>query len=363
MKWEIKAQGEPAGEADIYINDFIGDWIDSHWDFGVTSKGFLDELNRLPESIKNVRLHITSPGGDVSAANHIANIIRDQQTTKGRTFEALIEGAAWSAATIITSACNPTRIADNGLMMIHNPWTIVLGDAAELRKQADVMDKFRDSIVAAYQWKTPLEEKEIIEMMDSEFWMDADEAIEFGFADSKIEGFRAAAALDAAMLAKAPKIPEEYQERVNALIKPAPTAVVIPVAAAPDAGAIAAKIIEDTRAAALEITELCKAAGVADQAGDFLAGGKTPDEVRERLKDAGEIRSACVAARLPDRANRYIKAGFALDEVRADLLEILKARDIDIDNKLPTTERSAALPSLNVSAIYARLRQPLFAKK
>ena len=349
MKWEIKAQGE--AEADIYINDFIGDWIDSHWDFGVTSKGFLEELNRLPESVKNVRLHINSPGGDVSAANHIANIIRDQQANKGRVFEALIEGAAWSAATIITSACNPTKIADNGLMMIHNPWTIVLGDAAELRKQADVMDKFRASIIAAYQWKTPLEENEIIEMMDSEFWMDADEAIEFGFADSKIEGFRAAASFDADMLARAPAIPEEYRERVNALIKAAPAAIVIPVAAA----AAAEIVVENLRAAALAITELCKAAGVAEMAGDFIAAGKTPDEVRAHLKDAGEIRSACVAAKLPDRANRYIKAGFSLDETRADLLEIVNAQHIEINNKLPVTERSAeAVKLLTNAELYAQ---------
>jgi ATP-dependent protease ClpP protease subunit len=103
MQWQIKAQAEGT-EADIYINDFIGDWIDDYWGFGVTSRAFLKQLQELSESVKTVRLHLNTPGGDVVAATHIANLMRDQREHKGRAFEVLIEGAAWSAGTIITSA-------------------------------------------------------------------------------------------------------------------------------------------------------------------------------------------------------------------------------------------------------------------
>lgn len=134
MKWELKNQADGAS-ADIYINDFIGDWIDDFFGFGITAKQFIDELQNLPDSVRTLRLHINSPGGDAMAAHHIANTLRDQQAHKGRRVEVLIEGAAWSAATIITSAGKPTKIADNAIVMIHNPWSSLAGDASEMLRQ------------------------------------------------------------------------------------------------------------------------------------------------------------------------------------------------------------------------------------
>lgn len=373
MKYEIKAQAD-GQSADIYINDFIGDWIDDYWGLGVTSKSFIRELQDLPESVKTVRLHINSPGGDVVSATHIANTIRDQQAHRGRVFEGLIEGAAWSAATIITSATKPTKIADNALMMAHNPWTITLGNASELRKAAETMDKYRDSMVAAYQWKSPLSAEDLIALMDAETWMDANDAITNGFADEKIAGVSAAAFIDEKYFAKLPKIPEQYQARVQALLKPAQSAqpqTDQPAPTTTDApplekgGTGGFDIIDVTpeviRAEAAAIVKLCNEHGLPEMAAEFLAKGTRQSDVEKRFAHAGEIKARCAAANMKDRAAKFIGADMTPDEVSAALIKITQASDPgEIDNTVrpeTTAANGNGKPTLDVRAINARYRE------
>lgn len=379
MNYEIKAQADPS-VADIFINDIIGDWIDDYFGFGVTSKAFIKDVQDLPEAVKTIRLHINSPGGDVMAASHIANTLRDQRANKHRKVEVLIEGAAWSAATIITSAGQPTLIADNALMMVHDPWSITLGNAREMRKEAEVLDKFRDTIVAAYRWKSPLSVEALVALMEADTWMDADEAVANGFADGKIAGASsAAAAIDDKIFAKLPAVPEKYQARVQALLKPraekpepepAPEPEPSPQPPAPEpepAPPPAPAQSPEAMVAAAEkrvrdIVELCAKAGVPAAAASFIDKGLSAEEVAAKLADAEKIRARCVAAKLPDRADRYISAGLSLGEVSAELLDVMLARQAgEIDNKL-TPEGERRLPadrpkSETSSEIYARRRK------
>lgn len=354
--YEILAQ---AGEevADIFIVDFIGDWIDDMWGFGVTAKSFLEELQNLPESVKHIQVHVNSPGGDVISANHIANMLRDQQR-RGRKVEVLIEGAAWSSATIITSAGNPTRIADNGLVFVHNPWSIIVGNAEEMRKEADTLDRFRDTIVATYRWKSPVSVEDLMALMDADTWMDADEAIANGFADEKIEGFSAAAALDVSCLAKLPPIPDKYKARVQALIRtePSPSPEPAPVSSTPavDPEAIRAQAFEEASRTARQIYDLCAKAGVPDAASEYLNRGLTVDRVKEILADAPAIRDACAAARLPDRTSGYIRAGLNLKEVRSELFDVLRLRQgPEIDNKLGIESASRSNKDIDYKEIFS----------
>ena len=71
----------------------------------------------------------------------------------------------------------------NSMMMIHNPLTWMGGNANDMREMADVLDKIRDSIVSAYQAKTGMEPEAIIELLDAETWLTAQEAVDYGFAD------------------------------------------------------------------------------------------------------------------------------------------------------------------------------------
>jgi len=361
--WNIKAEGDKPSSIDVYIDDFIGDWIAGMLGFGITAKEFVTALNAAPDSVKTARVHINSPGGDVMAATQIANTFRDLKARKGWYVEMLIEGVAASAATLITSAGDVVKIADNGVFFTHMPSSPKYGNAKEHRETADKLDTMRDAIVATYRWKSPLSADALIQLMEDSALLSADEAIANGFADEKIEGLRAAAFIDATMLSKMAPIPDKYRALIEPFIKPtaegpAPAAGAPPTTPSPPSGGNPSMSADDVRAAAAEINELCKKNDVAALAGDFLAQGKTPEQVRERLKDAGPIRSACVAAKLPDRAQRYIKAGFSLEEVRSDLFEILQARDIDIDNRLPIKDRTLTQRVvINSDEIYAARRK------
>ena len=81
--YRIAAKAEDPSVAEIDIYDFIGDWIDGYWGFGVTAKQFLEQLAKLPDAVKTVKLRINSPGGDVYSATAIANLLRDRNIFKG----------------------------------------------------------------------------------------------------------------------------------------------------------------------------------------------------------------------------------------------------------------------------------------
>jgi len=214
--YQVRAADD--GVAEVQVTDFIGDWIDDMWGFGVTAKKFVDEIAAIPDSVKTIRVHINSPGGDVFAALNIANALR-AQSDKGRKVETVVDGLAASAATLVMMAGAPVKVSDNAVVMIHNPWSGIMGTADELRKQAEVLDTLRDTIVTTYQWHVEMDAKDIKKLMDDETWMDADQAIEMGFADEKIEGLRAAASIDPERFAKAGlKVPERFLARVDELL-------------------------------------------------------------------------------------------------------------------------------------------------
>jgi ATP-dependent protease ClpP protease subunit len=168
--YEIR--GKQNGETEIAIDDEIGA-------FGVSAKAFRSDIKRLGEK-EPIHVHINSDGGSITEGNEIFNILRDHKGPVRTSVGAI----AASMATVIACAGKPLSIAENGFFMIHNPWTITMGDSEELRKNADVMDKMKAGIIAAYRQKSHLSEQEISDLMDEETWMTAEEALEKGFVDS-----------------------------------------------------------------------------------------------------------------------------------------------------------------------------------
>lgn len=148
------------------------------WGDEVTPKQFNDDLAALGD-IKNLKLRINSPGGDVFAAAAIHNSLKNHPAT----VTAYIDGWAASAASVVAMAGDTIVMPKTAMMMIHNPSTIAWGDAREMRTTADILDKVRDTIIAAYEEKTGLDRTKLINLMNSETWMTADEAEELGFAD------------------------------------------------------------------------------------------------------------------------------------------------------------------------------------
>ncbi len=318
--------------AEIHIIDFIGGWMDDMMNrifgekIGVTARAFVEDLAKLPDSVKSIKVHINSPGGDVQGAVNIANALREQQS-KGRTVETIVDGMAASAASIVMMAGSVVRIADNALVMVHNPWSATVGNAAEMRKAAEMLDSVRAQIIATYQWHSTLTPEALASLMDAETWMDADEALANGFATEKVDGLKAAASIDPRAVAKL-TVPEKYKARVQAFVKPTDPAST------------------PTAAAATEVLRLCREAAFLDLAEPLIAEQATLEQVQARIataKDqrtaestrATDITSACAAAKLPELAADYIAGGMPLSAVKAQLLTVRAKLDkVEIDTSI-----------------------------
>ena len=126
-----------------------------------------------------VTVWLNSPGGDCIAASQIYTMLmdyKDDVTIK-------IDGIAASAASVIAMAGTRVLMAPTALMMIHNPMTMAYGNQADMEKAIEMLDEVKESIMNAYEIKTSLSRAKLSHLMDSETWMNANKAIELGFAD------------------------------------------------------------------------------------------------------------------------------------------------------------------------------------
>jgi ATP-dependent protease ClpP protease subunit len=178
-----QARIEQAGrEATVYIYDIIGE----SWAGGVSAREFVPQLAAL--DVDTIHLRINSPGGDVFDGRAIANAL----TQHPAHVVAHIDGHAASAATYVALAADEVEIADGGFFMIHNAWTVALGNANDFEATAGILRKVDASIVADYQRKTGKSPETISEWMDAETWFTAEEAVEHGFVDRIAPGQKAA---------------------------------------------------------------------------------------------------------------------------------------------------------------------------
>lgn len=154
-------------------------------------RAFMSKL----EPGEGVEFEISSPGGNCMAGLAIANLVREASKNGHRTC-AHVVGIAASMASVVACACDDIRIDESAFMMIHNPWTVAQGDADDLRKEADVLDQIRASILSFYRGKFDRDDEAIVAMMDEETWFTGGEAETFGFKADVIpsaEPLRAAA--------------------------------------------------------------------------------------------------------------------------------------------------------------------------
>ena len=127
----------------------------------------------------DITLWINSPGGDCVAAAQIYNMLMDY---KGNV-TVQIDGIAASAASVIAMAGTNVLISPTGLMMIHNPLTVAIGDTEEMQKAIAMLDEVKESILNAYEIKTGMSRTKLSHLMDAETWLSANRAVELGFAD------------------------------------------------------------------------------------------------------------------------------------------------------------------------------------
>lgn len=156
---------------------------------GVTAKNFVADLRKLKG--QHIHLRINSVGGSVIEGAAIYNALRRHKG--GLTVH--VDGLAASMASVIAMAGEEVLMAGNAMLMVHNPWSMAMGDADDLRKEADVLDKLKATLVNAYVRKTGRERGEIEAMMDEETWLDATEAMGLNFVDGIEDDIEAAASV------------------------------------------------------------------------------------------------------------------------------------------------------------------------
>jgi ATP-dependent Clp endopeptidase proteolytic subunit ClpP len=180
--YAFSPRASDAQEVELAIYDEIGF-------FGVTAKDFAQDLKE--HSGRHVHLRINSVGGSVIEGNAIFNALKRHKG--GLTVH--VDGLAASMASVIAMTGERTLMAENAMMMIHNPWSMAMGDADQLRKEADTLDKIKKVMVGAYRRKSGKDSEEIAAIMDDETWLTAAEAKEAGFVDEIEDGTEAAASL------------------------------------------------------------------------------------------------------------------------------------------------------------------------
>jgi ATP-dependent protease ClpP protease subunit len=132
----------------------------------VQINAFLNKLEPNEEAL----LEITSYGGSVTAGLAICNLLK-QASANGHKTTSHVIGIAASMASAIACACDELKIDANAFLMVHNPWTMTMGNAIDLRKEADTLDKYRDALLAVYRTKFNTSDEVIKKMLDDETWI------------------------------------------------------------------------------------------------------------------------------------------------------------------------------------------------
>lgn len=200
------------GEATLYLYEsIVADEATAEWWGGVSAQALVPAIRAIEADVLHLR--INSPGGDVFAAQAIAQAVRDI----GCKVIAHIDGYAASAATVIATAADEAEMAEGGFYMIHNAWTIAIGNAQDFTAAAALLDKVDASLCAAYARKSGQPEAELKAWMDAETWFTAQEAVDAGLVDRIAPGAKAnASAWNLAAYSKAPSAANADQAALQA---------------------------------------------------------------------------------------------------------------------------------------------------
>lgn len=174
--WNVRAGG---GKASLDLFGYVGGSKDDPWGRGFNESEFLDDFRKIP-SDSALDISINSFGGAVYTGLSIYSLLKAH---KGPiTFR--VDGAAMSAATIITSVPGAKVIMPRGsMMMIHKVSSVAIGTTDDMRKAADDMEKLEENLINIYVEKTGRTVDEIKEKVNAETFFTAEEAVEFGLAD------------------------------------------------------------------------------------------------------------------------------------------------------------------------------------
>lgn len=174
--------------AEVLLYGVIGS---DFWGDGITAKDLRDSIKGVKS--KTINLRVNSPGGSVTEGSAMLSALDDWKKGSGRRIEVDVDGLSASAASIVMMGGNVVRVASNALVMIHDPYTMVVGNAAEMRRTAELLEKVKGQAIDAYMRRAKLSREELAAAMEAETWYTGKEAVEAGLADSATDAVNVAA--------------------------------------------------------------------------------------------------------------------------------------------------------------------------
>ncbi len=162
----------------LFLYDIIGKDF-----FGGISAGDVADMLAKMEDAKQIHVRINSDGGAVSDGMAIYS----QLTQHAADILVSVDGFAASIASVIAMAGDTIQVTPQSMLMIHDPWAMVAGNAADMRAQADILDKVAGQIAETYSTRTGVKLNKVREMMAAETWMTGGEAVDMKFADKLVD--------------------------------------------------------------------------------------------------------------------------------------------------------------------------------
>jgi len=191
--WYGLGEKNAQGQVEISIYDEIGFW-------GVSASEFIRDVKAASAGSTGVLLRINSPGGEVYDGLAIYNYLKGLDVP----LTAMVDGIAASMASIVLMAADVIIVPENAFVMIHNPWAVRMGDADEMRKGADLLEKMGDSLASIYAERSGKDVADILALMNDDTYMTGAEAVELGFADFTSDAVQMAANMNLGKLTDIP---------------------------------------------------------------------------------------------------------------------------------------------------------------
>lgn len=365
--FNIANHDQKAGTAVIQIMEQIGYnwWTDN----GVEATAFMKEVRDLGE-LSEVFLEINSPGGNVYDGVSIANFIKDHSAT----WTACVIGQAASIATVIASACDEIEMGVGTNYLVHKPMSALSGyvNADELRALAKDLDTIENSIIDFYLPRIEAKGKtkeELLALMEEDRYMSSDEAMEWGFVDSKAVDIKAVAfssSKDVAQVAALKAVIAHRDAELETLRNEQEAAKTIKFnfGGALDVEGIAEELknhisesdfvlVKKAKADAAYIASACSKLEVDFLINPFVEQNLTNAQVDEQLEIVSKIQGICKASNLntqPILSNMHNSA----EMLRHAISETLALNDPEQDGSLPSGVDDPKASSMNTNDIYQK---------
>lgn len=190
--WDLAVKEDTSNEADLYLYNVIDDY--AYEGYSDSADSILKDINELGD-IKQLNVFINSPGGSVFEGISIKNML-ERQKLKGCFINVVIDGLAASIASVIAMAGDKISMPENALMMVHRASCGCFGNADEMRKQIEVLDKIDIVLTNTYVNRSGglLSKEDVQAMFNSgDTWLTAEEAKNYGLCDEITESLKVAA--------------------------------------------------------------------------------------------------------------------------------------------------------------------------